>query len=81
MDFVLWYLETYSFRSVSNDTGTLLQFQLNFCVEGNIENNSDNDSFSDSKDNCPFVTNEDQSDIDNNGVGDICDLFQLRISL
>ena len=61
-----------------NDTGTLLQFQLNFCVEGNIENNSDNDSFSDSQDNCPFVTNEDQSDIDNNGVGDICDLFSTQ---
>ena len=61
-----------------DDTGTLLQFQLNFCIEGNIENNSDNDSFSDSQDNCPFVTNEDQSDIDNNGVGDICDLFSTQ---
>ncbi len=61
-----------------DDTGTLLQFKLNFCVEGNVENNSDNDSFSDSKDNCPFVTNEDQSDIDNNGIGDICDLFSTQ---
>ncbi len=60
------------------DTGTLLKFQLNLCVEGNIENNSDNDSFSDNQDNCPFVTNEDQSDIDNNGVGDICDLFSTQ---
>ena len=61
-----------------DDTGTLLQFQLNFCVEGNIKNNSDNDSFSDSEDNCPFVTNEDQSDVDNNGIGDICDLFSTQ---
>ena len=58
-----------------NDTGRLLEFEMDLCVEGIIELNSDNDSFVDSEDNCPLITNEDQSDIDNNGIGDVCDIF------
>ena len=58
-----------------NDTGKLLEFEIDLCVEGVIELNSDNDSFVDSEDNCPLITNEDQSDIDNNGIGDVCDIF------
>ena len=58
-----------------NDTGRLLEFEIDLCVEGVIELNSDNDSFVDSEDNCPLITNEDQSDIDNNGIGDVCDIF------
>ena len=61
--------------SLKNDTGRLLEFIIDLCVEGGIELNSDNDSFIDSEDNCPLTTNEDQSDIDNNGIGDVCDIF------
>tara|TARA_A100001015_G_C15041580_1_gene740041 strand:- start:1244 stop:5089 length:3846 start_codon:yes stop_codon:yes gene_type:complete len=57
------------------DTGSLLEFKLNFCLEGLPEINSDSDSFTDEEDNCPEITNEDQADIDNNGIGDICDIF------
>jgi hypothetical protein len=35
--------------------------------------NSDADSHCDALDNCPFVTNEDQADSDNDGIGDACD--------
>ncbi len=36
-------------------------------------NNLDGDSFTDEEDNCPGIYNEDQSDIDGDGIGDICD--------
>ena len=35
--------------------------------------NSDQDSLCDFEDNCDFTTNENQSDIDQDGVGDACD--------
>ena len=34
---------------------------------------SDNDDVGDNSDNCPNVANADQSDADNNGIGDACD--------
>ena len=34
---------------------------------------SDNDGIPDSQDNCPSISNPDQSDIDNDGLGDSCD--------
>ena len=56
-----------------NDTGELLNFQLNITLEGEILKNSDFDSFADSIDNCPKITNQNQSDEDLDGEGDICD--------
>jgi hypothetical protein len=34
---------------------------------------SDGDGVPDFKDNCPFVSNKDQSDINHDGIGDLCD--------
>jgi subtilisin-like proprotein convertase family protein len=60
------------------DTGRLLDFTLAFCLEGTPQPNSDGDSINDDEDNCPEITNEDQSDIDNNGIGDVCDIFSAQ---
>ena len=37
--------------------------------------NFDSDMFGDNADNCPAVTNQDQTDTDNDGAGDACDTF------
>ena len=55
------------------DVGQLLNFQLNITVKGEILVNSDFDSFADSIDNCPLITNQNQADYDFDGEGDICD--------
>ena len=55
------------------DSGRLLKFDLNFNLKGEIEINSDMDSFSDVEDNCPLITNQNQVDTDQDGEGDICD--------
>lgn len=40
---------------------------------GRISMDSDNDDFNHDTDNCPLVANPDQSNIDNDNLGDICD--------
>jgi subtilisin-like proprotein convertase family protein len=60
------------------DTGRLVGFELSICLEGTPMPNSDNDSIVDENDNCPEITNEDQSDVDNNGIGDVCDIFSAK---
>jgi subtilisin-like proprotein convertase family protein len=60
------------------DTGRLVNFSLKLCLEGIPQTNSDNDSFVDEDDNCPEISNEDQADIDNNGIGDVCDIFSAQ---
>ena len=62
----------------AGDSGDLLGFELSFCLEGLLEINSDNDSLNDDNDNCPEITNEDQADIDNNNIGDVCDIFSAQ---
>ena len=42
-------------------------------VGDNIDNDDDNDEFSDGIDNCVFISNPDQVDSNNDGVGDACD--------
>ncbi|MDO6491744.1 MAG: thrombospondin type 3 repeat-containing protein [Cellulophaga sp.] len=44
----------------------------------NKELDTDNDGIPDSKDNCPTKSNLNQSDIDNDGIGDVCDLQDDR---
>jgi len=57
------------------DTGELIDFSLQICYTGEILKNSDGDIFADVYDNCPKVYNDNQSDTDNNGVGDLCDFY------
>ena len=38
----------------------------------------DGDGIRDDADNCPDTPNPDQSDIDNDGVGDVCDKLLVR---
>jgi len=37
---------------------------------------TDKDGIDDSYDNCPYIANSDQSDINHNGIGDVCDADQ-----
>jgi subtilisin-like proprotein convertase family protein len=55
------------------DIGELLDFQINMTIKGEILANSDLDSIADIIDNCPQITNQNQSDSDLDGEGDICD--------
>jgi hypothetical protein len=40
--------------------------------------NSDFDTLVDAQDNCPLLDNENQADIDQNGIGDVCDVFSAQ---
>lgn len=60
------------------DTGRLVDFKISFCLEGTPLPNSDTDTIVDELDNCPEISNQDQSDIDQNGIGDVCDLFSTQ---
>ncbi len=51
----------------------LLLFICGSCIAGQVDLDTDGDGISDTKDNCIFEINPDQSDLDNDGVGDICD--------
>ena len=60
------------------DTGTLKFLALKLCLSGEIKSNTDGDLIPNDEDNCPFVTNPDQADFNNNGIGDLCDLNDQR---
>ena len=58
--------------------GNLDAFSITVCYRGNVVLDSDNDNIPDVLDNCPAVSNENQSDSDGDGVGDVCDLNSLN---
>ena len=57
----------------SGDGGFINEFKLDFCVAGQFSPDTDGDGILDSGDNCVNIPNADQSDIDGDGLGDVCD--------
>ena len=55
------------------DKGILKSFEIAFCVEGPFQLDSDGDGILDVDDNCPYTSNPDQADINNDGIGNACD--------
>ena len=56
------------------DTGRIQLFNINFCVNGTILFDDDFDLVPNDFDNCPLVSNQEQSDSDDDGLGDLCDV-------
>lgn len=70
-----WYFENWG----GDITGDVNPYTLLMDSDKNItatfkEIDTDGDSVPDSRDNCPLTQNPDQSDIDNDGKGDACDV-------
>ncbi|OZV71029.1 reprolysin-like metallopeptidase [Winogradskyella aurantia] len=53
------------------DVGTVDSWSIEIC--GVPQTDTDNDGIPDSSDNCPAIANTDQSDLDNDSIGDVCD--------
>ncbi|WP_439153065.1 thrombospondin type 3 repeat-containing protein [Winogradskyella sp.] len=53
------------------DTGTIDSWTLEIC--GSPQTDNDSDGIPNDDDNCPDTANTDQSDIDGDGIGDVCD--------
>jgi subtilisin-like proprotein convertase family protein len=51
--------------------GTIDNWSIEIC--GEPQTDTDGDGIPDSTDNCPSIANVDQSDLDNDNIGDVCD--------
>ena len=58
----------------TQDTGIIEAVELILCLSGQLQPNDDNDLYPNSTDNCPYVTNQNQIDTDQDGEGDLCDI-------
>jgi hypothetical protein len=56
-------------------------YSVSLCEFSPQPSDIDGDGILDNLDNCPDVYNPDQSDSDNNGIGDECDVDYLRLAL
>jgi gliding motility-associated-like protein len=64
-----WLLTVQDF--VSGDTGSIDSWSIEIC--GVPLPDTDGDLIPDNLDNCPLTANNDQADVDDDGVGDVCD--------
>ena len=69
-----WKLEVQD-RYDDSIVGFVNTFSITVCYRGNVVLDTDNDGVSDNFDNCPSISNADQSDSNGDGLGDVCDLY------
>ena len=72
----IWRLKVVD--SATQDTGIIENVELIMCLSGQLQPNDDNDIYPNNVDNCPFVTNPNQTDTDGDGDGDLCDIDSQR---
>lgn len=72
----VWRLEIVD--DYPEDYGNIELVELQFCLNGTPQTNSDGDLIVDALDNCPLTSNPNQIDTDNDGEGDLCDIDAQR---
>ncbi|MCH1418084.1 MAG: M12 family metallo-peptidase [Flavobacteriaceae bacterium] len=72
----IWRLKVVD--NAAQDTGIIENVELVMCLSGQLQPNDDNDIYPNNVDNCPFVTNPNQTDTDEDGEGDLCDIDAQR---
>jgi gliding motility-associated-like protein len=66
--------------TVTNDWEDIDNDNIPDNCDDEVFSDEDADGVADEDDNCPSTYNPDQSDIDGDGVGDVCDLIEINIS-
>ena len=68
----LWFKPQYGIDADPNDNGSGEHIDIDDMII-NIDTDTDGDGVIDIRDNCPQRSNSNQSDIDEDGLGDVCD--------